>query len=162
MGNSLVVHLDSTSAIARMGHTGAGPGQEHAVRVQRWVTTLSRASRKRTVDIAWVKGHAGTPGNERADQLAGKAAELVGTHTIMSLAHIKLRISERFREAKDTWHANPAHHGTEEIPPPQEVHAGPSEELHCTHSGPDQDWPLAFGRILKADPQERNGPLLAV
>jgi hypothetical protein len=36
----------------------------------------------------------------------------------MSLSHIKLRISECYREAKDTWHADPAHHGIEEIPPP--------------------------------------------
>jgi hypothetical protein len=36
----------------------------------------------------------------------------------MSLSHIKLRISERYSEAKNTWHAHPAHHGTEEIPPP--------------------------------------------
>jgi hypothetical protein len=43
---------------------------------------------------------------------------MVGTHTTMSLAHIRPRISERYREAKDTWHADPAHHGTEEIPPP--------------------------------------------
>jgi hypothetical protein len=42
----------------------------------------------------------------------------IGTHATMSLAHIRLRISERYREAKDTWHADPAHHGTEEIPPP--------------------------------------------
>jgi hypothetical protein len=68
--------------------------------------------------VVSVKGHAGTPGNERADKLAGKAAEMVGTHTVMSLSHIKLRISERFREAKDSWHANPAHHGKEGIPPP--------------------------------------------
>jgi hypothetical protein len=34
------------------------------------------------------------------------------------MAHLKLRISERFREAKADWHAAPNHHGTEEIPPP--------------------------------------------
>jgi hypothetical protein len=79
---------------------------------------MGRASRRRTVTIEWVKGHAGTPGNGRADKLAGGAAELIGPHTAMSLAHIKLRISERFRKAKDAWHADPAHHGNEEIPPP--------------------------------------------
>jgi ribonuclease HI len=115
---SLVIHSDSTSAITRAGHTGAGPGQEHAIRIQRWVTALNKATRKRTVDLVWVKGHAGTPGNKRADVLAGRAAEKIGTHTTMSLSHIKLRISERYRKAKDAWHADPAHHGTEEIPPP--------------------------------------------
>jgi len=36
----------------------------------------------------------------------------------MSLAHLKLRISDRSRKAKEAWHARPDHHGTEEIPPP--------------------------------------------
>jgi hypothetical protein len=54
-GGSLLVHSDSTSAIARVRHTGAGPGQEHAVRIPRWVTALSRATRMRTVDLVWVK-----------------------------------------------------------------------------------------------------------
>jgi hypothetical protein len=117
-GRSLVIHSGITRAIARAGHSAAGPGQEYAVRIQRWVTALNRASRKRTVHLVWLKGQAGTPGNERADALAGKAAEMIGTHDIMSRSHIKLRISERFREAKEIWHANPAHHGTEEVPPP--------------------------------------------
>jgi hypothetical protein len=79
-------------------------------------------SERRTVELVWVRGHAVTTGNERADQIA---AELVGPPTAMSLAHLKLRISERFRKAEDRWHADPAHHGTMEIPPPpQNVHAG--------------------------------------
>jgi hypothetical protein len=36
----------------------------------------------------------------------------------MSLSYIKLRISERYNQAKEEWHAQPAHHGAEEIPPP--------------------------------------------
>jgi hypothetical protein len=65
-----------------------------------------------------VKGHAGTPGNERADELAGKAAQMAGTHTVMSMSHIELRISERFGKAKDSYNADRAYHGAEEAPPP--------------------------------------------
>jgi hypothetical protein len=65
-----------------------------------------------------MKSHEGTPGNEKADALAGKAAEKTGYSRHMSIAHLKLRISEKFRKAKDLWHKAPDHHGTEEIPPP--------------------------------------------
>jgi len=58
------------------------------------------------------------PGNERVDKLAGEAAKKIGPYTAMSLAHLKLRISERFWKAKEAWHDRPDHHGTEEIPPP--------------------------------------------
>ena len=58
------------------------------------------------------------PGNEKADVLAGEAAERLGSYAAMSLAHLKLRISERFRTAKEAWHADSKHHGTMEIPPP--------------------------------------------
>jgi len=37
-------------------------------------------------------GHQGTPGNERADILAGKAAEKLGHSRTVSLAHLKLQI----------------------------------------------------------------------
>jgi hypothetical protein len=30
---ALIIHSDSTSAIARAGHTGVGPGQQHAIRI---------------------------------------------------------------------------------------------------------------------------------
>jgi hypothetical protein len=56
----------------------------------------------------------GWPGNERADALAEKS----GYSKVVSLAHLKLQISEKFRRAKAAWHEVPSHHGTEEIPLP--------------------------------------------
>ncbi|TXI96682.1 MAG: ribonuclease HI [Burkholderiaceae bacterium] len=37
--------------------------------------TLDEASRKHQIEWIWVKGHAGNPGNERADALANKGVE---------------------------------------------------------------------------------------
>jgi ribonuclease HI len=98
----MVVHSDSTSAIARAGHTGAGPGQGTARNIRNLVVELR--GQGKGVDHVWVKGHHGTPGNERADALAGRAAEKAGYSKIMSIAHLKLRISEKFRSAKESWH----------------------------------------------------------
>jgi ribonuclease HI len=69
----MTIHSDFTGAIARAGHTGAGPGQGSAQNIRNTVCYLR--SRGRTVDLVWAKGHEGTPGNEKADVLAGKAAE---------------------------------------------------------------------------------------
>lgn len=38
--------------------------------------TLDEAAKRHKVDWRWVKGHAGDPGNERADRLANKGVEL--------------------------------------------------------------------------------------
>jgi hypothetical protein len=72
----------------------------------------------KSVDLVWVKGHQGTPGNEKANVLAGKAASKIGYSKVMSIAHLKLRISERYNVKKEEWHKSPQHQGTEEIPPP--------------------------------------------
>jgi len=71
----MVIHIDSTSIIARAGHTGAGPGQSRAVNVCRTVSRLKRQGR--SVETRRVKRHSGTPGNEKADILAGRAWRLL-------------------------------------------------------------------------------------
>jgi len=48
---SLIIHSDSTSTIAQVGHIGAGPGQQFALRIHKWVSHR----RSVTVDIQWVK-----------------------------------------------------------------------------------------------------------
>jgi ribonuclease HI len=54
----------------------------------------------KTVDLMWVKGLQGTPGNEKADVLAGLTARKTGYSMIMTIAHLKFRISEKFRTKK--------------------------------------------------------------
>jgi len=94
----LVLHSDSTSAIVRAGHSGAGLGQRPARAIRATLRNLEREGR--TADIQWVKGHAGTPGNERADQLAGAAAEKSSWSLFNSLAYLRLKVSEKFRRPK--------------------------------------------------------------
>jgi hypothetical protein len=61
----------------------------------------------------------GLPRQQKDRFLAGNAAENARTGiSIASLAYLMLKISERFCEGKETWHAEPAHHGVEDIPPP--------------------------------------------
>jgi ribonuclease HI len=68
---ALTIHSDSTRAISRAGQTSAGPGPEYGIRIQRWLSHLGKLSRKRMVNIEWVKRHAGAPGNERPTNSLG-------------------------------------------------------------------------------------------
>jgi hypothetical protein len=70
----------------------------------------------KTVDLLWVKGHQGTPANEKADVPAGKPASRTRHSKAVSIAYLKLGVSERFNTKKKEWHASPDHHGTDEIP----------------------------------------------
>jgi hypothetical protein len=112
----MIIYSDSTSAIFRAGQSGTVPGQQQARRIQHMVAQLPH--QYQSAEITWVEGHAGTPGNERADALAGMAAGRTAWSPFTSLAHLKLRVSERCRRTKQEWNDDPHHHGTEEIPPP--------------------------------------------
>jgi len=57
-------------------------------------------------------------GKRRSGQ-AGSRGSREGTWCpVASIAYLKLRISEKFRSAKEAWHKDPKNHGTEEISPP--------------------------------------------
>jgi hypothetical protein len=99
---------------ARQSRTG--PGQQRARKIQDMVAHLPH--QYQSAEITWVKGHAGTPGNDRVDALAGMAAGRTSWSPFTSLAHLKLRISEKFQKSKKEWDRDPHHHGTGEIPPP--------------------------------------------
>jgi hypothetical protein len=77
------------------------------------------------------------------------------------LAHLKPRIYEKFRTAKEKWHEDPVHHGTEEIPPPppppQEVMPGPRKKRIGPDGRSDSHRALAFSRVSQANPQTNAG-----
>lgn len=51
--------------------------------------TLDQLSQNRQIDWRWIKGHAGHPGNEKADQLANQGLENQGTSHAFSAAYNK-------------------------------------------------------------------------
>jgi ribonuclease HI len=95
----VIIHSDAQGAIARVGHTGTGPGQDRAIRVVKAVK--DRLTQGWKTCIEWVPGHTGIAGNDRADQLAGEAAAEKHTGRT-SIAWLKERISQHYTMAKDT------------------------------------------------------------
>jgi hypothetical protein len=53
----LSIHSDAPAAIARVSHTGTGPGQDRAIRVVKAVQR--RNDRGWRARIEWVPGHSG-------------------------------------------------------------------------------------------------------
>ena len=64
------------------------------------------------------KDNAGILGNERADQLAGVAAEGFSWLRFNSITYLKLLVSEKYWSAKEAWHRHPDNHGSGEVLPP--------------------------------------------
>jgi hypothetical protein len=69
----------------------------------------------------WQDGRPGRPQKYakqwKADILAGKAAGKAGYSKAMFIAYPKLRISDKFRDAKDLWRKVPGHHRIRKYPP---------------------------------------------
>jgi ribonuclease HI len=83
----MTIHSDSTSAIARAGNTGDGPGPGMARNIRYIVCRLRRQGR--SVDLVWVGGHEGSPGNKETDVLASRPAQKAGYSQVMSISHLK-------------------------------------------------------------------------
>jgi ribonuclease HI len=74
--NHVLIHSDSTAAIARVQHNKCGAGKSRAVKVIGHIQRLRR--RGLTASIDWIKGHRHNTGNDRADYVTGHAAESQG------------------------------------------------------------------------------------
>jgi len=68
----VTILLDSQTAIVRLRHTHSGLGQALEIQAHAIAKRLHTQGRQPT--IQWVPGHAGVEGNEKADQVAKKAA----------------------------------------------------------------------------------------
>jgi ribonuclease HI len=99
IAGDVTIYSDAQAAIARVGHTGIGPGQDRAIRVVKAVQ--HRAAQGWRTCIEWVSGHTGIAGNERADQLAWKAASEKRKGRT-SIAWLQERISQHYSMAKAT------------------------------------------------------------
>jgi len=99
------------------------------------------------------KGHPGVPGNKRADQLAGKAAESRGTSTLASPAYLKSRISERLNTSKEAWNRDPKNHGGQRdtVSSPQEIVHGQGTQYRRPRRRSDPDGPLALSSLPQED-----------
>jgi len=55
----LIMHSDSTSAIARAQHSGAGPGEQTALSIRLLLQDFKSSGG--SAELVWVKGHDGNP-----------------------------------------------------------------------------------------------------
>jgi ribonuclease HI len=134
----LSIFSDSTSAIARVKHNKTGPGQSRATKVIRHIQRLKAQGKTASKD--WVHGHNNVPGNDRADELAGQAAELLVPHprlaNAVSIAWMRKIVSEQSTTAANIELREKGKHTITPPPPKKRSHEGCWLSHHTTHKIP--------------------------
>ncbi len=99
----VTVLIDSQAAINRLRHLGPGPGQYLAIQAHRAAEALT--AQNRSISLAWVPGHEGVEGNERADQAAKRAATKVPRAGLgeLSLAYTRRICTEAMKQTRQRW-----------------------------------------------------------
>jgi ribonuclease HI len=93
------IHLfaDNTSALQTIYGPASRSCQQQALAFRRHVENFLDGGDTRTVEVGWSPGHQDIPGNERADQLAKKAA----LKWAPSDKHARLTLTHAYRNAKE-------------------------------------------------------------
>jgi ribonuclease HI len=110
-------------------HIKTGPGQSRASKVIRHIQRLKAQGKIASID--WVQGHNNDPGNDRADELVGQAAELPPPRLAnpVSIAWMRKTVSEQYTAAANIELSDKGKH-TITPPPPKKsaLDKGPNWE----------------------------------
>jgi ribonuclease HI len=100
-GQKITIFADAQAALQRITSDVPGPGQRYAIAIAQQAHDLWE-QRRVSVQFRWVPSHAGTAGNEKADEWAKMAArnergseQMPYEFSSTSLAHLKRGITER-------------------------------------------------------------------